>query len=685
MRRLAGLLTMAVAVAFPSPAQADVAPPLNLRAYGGMNTWRTQRSYQLAWDNPAASGPPIVAIHYRVRNAAKEVVGERQIDWAPELKDTLPGIPGVYTAEVWFEDSTGEEGPPASVKLRFDNARPAQVEPIQIPPWLGRGAFPYMVRVHHPPGEAPISGIAGYAVSIDSNADGSPCTAKDQCTATEMGLAAGLGDSMLPISGLPEGTSYIHVVAVSGSGMQSVLPRHAVLQVDLTDPVTRLAGNPGNWTNKPVTLTATASDSGSGMEVGDQATSPFTALQIDGGPPKAELGASVSATLIADGVHSIAYYARDAAGNINDGSTGNGQANARPETAMVRIDRGPPSISFAKLQLPTDPELIRVQVYDALSGPQPLRGWIGVRRAGFGDSFESLATEPTLGGFRARWDSDEYPPGEYEFRATGYDMAGNASTTAFRADGSRMVMSNPLKELTSLLAGFGGRELVRRQCARSSSAARRCRRASGGEFVQRPAGRKIPFGHGILFSGRLSAGPGAPLRSMSVRVIERFGEGANLLERTTVTKTGEDGVFATRLAPGPSREVTAAFEGTATLTRSVTRPVRLGVHSDVSLQVSSAVARVGGRPLIFKGRIATDGAAIPANGKSIQLQFRLPGLPWTEFRTIQTDQQGRFRYPYRFTDDDSRGVRFRFRAYAPAQGNWPYEPGGSKPVAVWGR
>jgi hypothetical protein len=172
---------------------------------------------------------------------------------------------------------------------------------------------------------------------------------------------------------------------------------------------------------------------------------------------------------------------------------------------------------------------------------------------------------------------------------------------------------------------------------------------------------------------------------MDVRIIERFGSGANPPERVTVAKTGEDGMFAIRLAPGPSREVTAVFGGTDTLTRSIARPVRLGVQSDVSLQVSSAVARVGGRPLIFTGRVAANGAAIPADGKSVQLQFRLPGIPWTEFRTVQTDRQGRFRYAYRFTDDDSRGVRFWFRAYAPAQGNWPYEPEGSEPVAVWGR
>ena len=52
---------------------------------------------------------------------------------------------------------------------------------------------------------------------------------------------------------------------------------------------------------------------------------------------------------------------------------------------------------------------------------------------------------------------------------------------------------------------------------------------------------------------------------------------------------------------------------------------------------------------------------------------------------MQTDAHGHFRYPYAFSDDDSRGVRFQFRAFAPAQAGWPYEPAASRPVAVTGR
>jgi hypothetical protein len=101
----------------------------------------------------------------------------------------------------------------------------------------------------------------------------------------------------------------------------------------------------------------------------------------------------------------------------------------------------------------------------------------------------------------------------------------------------------------------------------------------------------------------------------------------------------------------------------------------------VRLRASAGSAKVGGAPLIFAGKVVVP----PAGGKSVELQFRLPGQDWTEFRTVQTDTGGHFRYAYRFSDDDSRGVRFQFRAYAPAQDDWPYEPGGSRPVIVLGR
>jgi hypothetical protein len=378
---------------------------------------------------------------------------------------------------------------------------------------------------------------------------------------------------------------------------------------------------------------------------------------VDGGTPVVAPGSSVTASLIGEGIHTVAYYARDAAGNVNDGSDSNGKENAQPSAAVVRIDRTPPSVAFANSQDGREPETIRVKLADPLSGPSRSQGWIAVRRVGSGDRFEELPSQPSGDRLLAHWDSDAYPPGDYEFRAVGYDAAGNSASTTRRANGTKMILPNPLKGSTALVA----------------------------HFVPPRNGRPLAYGGGTLFAGRLTSARGRPLASMPVRVVERFAQGAGMANRVSSATTQADGSFAVRLFPGPSREVSAVFDGTRTLTRATTRPRPLGVRTGIRMTASASSAEVGGRPLVFHGTVAAEPGALPPGGKSVQLQFRLPGVTWTEFRTIETDAHGRFRYAYRFSDDDSRGVRFEFRAYAPAQDAWPYEPWGSRPVAVRGR
>ncbi len=167
-------------------------------------------------------------------------------------------------------------------------------------------------------------------------------------------------------------------------------------------------------------------------------------------------------------------------------------------------------------------------------------------------------------------------------------------------------------------------------------------------------------------------------------MVESFAAGTRNAARRTTLTTNSDGRFSARLAAGPSREVTAEFPGTARLTRAAARQIRLRIRAAVRLRTSTARVQVGGPPVVFSGRILHPEAPIPATGLPVQLEFRLPGTPWTEFRTVQSDAFGRFRYPYSFSDDDSAGVRFLFRAFVPATGDWPFAPATSRPVAVTG-
>ncbi len=655
LRRLTLLALLAVAVqtqaASAAPCPSDPAQslrPCELEVVGGEETWRADSRFNLSWRNPPQSdAPPITAVHYRVLDASLQVMRERSVERAAQtLEVFVPPAPGVYTVEVRLEDGAGNLGPAATASLRFDDSRPGRVEPLPTPDWIGGADFPYPLRLSRPTGPAPISGIRGYAIAIGRD----PCLAADRCTEAETSLRGGPEDDTLLISALPEGTSYAHAVAVSGARVRSASVGRTALQVDTTAPRTTLRGVPNSWTDRPVELLATANDAASGMAPTGRA-GPFTAIRIDGGAPIAASGDSVRARVIGAGVHTVAYYARDAAGNADDGGEANGSRNPPPASATVWIDPEPPRIVFSGAQDPADPEAIAARVLDPLSGPSRQRGRIEVRRAGSGDRFEPLPTSVEHGELRARWESESYPPGPYEFRATGFDRAGNAATTLSRPNGSRMVLSAPLKGTTELRLRLGEHR---------SAHLRR---------------------EGAVLRGQLSGGRGGSLAGMTVRVLERFDPGAAQDRRVSTVGTGQGGAFALRLPPGPCREIVASFAGTATLARSQSDPVRLSVPGAVGMKASKAVATVGGRPVVFSGRVAGE---VPPSGKYVQLQFRLPRLPWAEFRTVRTDARGRFRYAYRFSDDDSRGVRFEFRAFAPAQDDWPYEPAGSRPVTVKG-
>jgi hypothetical protein len=382
---------------------------------------------------------------------------------------------------------------------------------------------------------------------------------------------------------------------------------------------------------------------------------PFTAIAVDEGAAATAPGSSVSVTVHGDGAHQVAFYARDAAGNVADG-----QADSpAPSLAIVRIDETPPRLAFANVQDPSDPERIEASVEDTLSGPDRSGGTIAMRPAGSGRPFERLSTATIAGRLVARWDSDSYPPGRYEFRASANDLAGNAAESGHRADGAPMVLANPLKRATRVESGFGPRRARRR--------------------------RTVAYGRRSWFGGRLTSAGGAPLEGLPVTIVETFEAGAALDRRTTVVKTDQDGAFRAELLPGPSRRVDAVFEGNGLLRKAGGPQLQLDVRSSVRLHTSASTARIGGAPVLFSGTVGQLGTRVSSGGRPVQLQFRLPGSPWSEFRTVQSNAAGRFRLAYSFSDDDSRGVRFQFRAYLPAQEGWPYRPAASFPVAVTGR
>lgn len=621
------LAALAAAVAVTVPAAAE-------------EGWQADNEFPIVWQQLPGTAPGAVKAIYRLRDEGGNQLGpllERSMLVLVKLQE-VPPVPGSYLFEGWLEDAEGNELRRSSSFLRFDDVAPAPPQPQAPARWL-LGTEAARLEIGHPATPLPISGIRGYAISLDRGGSSYPCASPGHCETGETDLGGGIGDDAISLGTLPEGTTYARVVAVSGAGVASPV-RTAVFEVDATVPQVSLAGVPGGWSAGPVRLTAQASDPLSGMAKAGPA-GPFTAIAVDGGAPTVATGDSASAWVGGSGLHTVAFYARDAAGNVPGGSP-----QAPPQTALVRIDEAPPQVEFAPAQDPADPERIEATVIDPLSGPSQSRGAIAVRLAGTRARFEQLPTRVEGNRLIARWSSDDYPQGKYEFLATGFDAAGNTGSGTDRARGGRMVLVNPLKAPVALSAELSG----------------------------------------LRLSGRLRRAAGGALAGQEVAVTETFVAGSARAARTTVVRTRGDGTFSLRLRRGPSREVSAGFAGTHVLSRAAAAAGRLAAKTQVRFRASAASAKVGGRPVVLEGKVATRGTAPGAGAKlPVELQFRYRGAAWSEFRTVETDARGRFRYAYRFSDDDSRGVRFQFRAYVKGREGWPYEPSASRPVTVTGR
>jgi hypothetical protein len=657
MRRALAALAISLGLtALLSPAAGATDPamrPLNPEVGGGpmiWPLWHADNTFRIDWDLPSDAGGEIevAAVHLRLRDGGGRVVAPDQRlpgTTNPIADIRVPATPGRYEAEVWLEAGDGETGPAVRLGLHFDNLRPPPTRALVADDWIA-GDEVVRVQLEHPSGPQPVSGIAGYAVSVGPGAGIVPCAGPDRCRPEEVDVAAASGYATISLGLLPEGAHVVRAVAVSGSGMRSTEAR-AVVRVDATAPVVAIDA-PGGWVDHPVLASARAVDQLAGMGASGPSGA-YTAISVDGGASRLEPGPSVSAAVSGQGVHTVAASARDAAGNIG----------VAIETAQVRIDESAPALAFARAQDPADPERIEATALDGLSGVDPASGSIELRPAGSRQRFQALPTSVAKGRLVAHWDSNAFADGSYEFRAIAADLAGNVGATERRGDGARMVLANPLKAATLLEARLGGGVAA--------------------------VAQTVDFGREAVYRGRLSSISGAPLGGQTVEVVETFAAGSRPARRSTPLRTEADGGFSIRLAAGPSRRVEVAFGGSRTLGRSRGGEAQVIVRSGVRLRASSALARIGGRAVVFRGRLADLGTRIAPGGRPVELQFEVPGGSWSEFRTVRTDAHGRFRYPYSFSDDDSRGVRFRFRAYVPAEPGWPYEPAASRPVFVTGR
>jgi hypothetical protein len=638
--------------------KVDTVEPSSVKdpTVAGGQDWHRDNDFDISWDN-WAQGPnesPIVAAELRIVGGPSGTYDNTSLHAAQDIDHInnvqVPGK-GSYSAQIYLVDAAGNRtnvlgAVSHSVSLKFDNTVPDPQRPDFANGWINRAdlANGYVQGWEDiPSARVPVSGIAGYRVSVNTSADSDPCTgASDPRSCggelTEVGQEN--RSRTLQSGDLEEGANYVHVVPVSGSGMRATEVKHTPLKADFTDPVTQLQGDgDGRWLNHPVAMAAVAHDALSGMADTDEFPDddpPATFIQADDQPAVSSVGPTASASVDGEGEHQVRFWARDLAGNTQ----------ATPSTATVRIDETAPTVAFTNGQDPDDPDKLVAPVSDALSGV--VGGTISYREEG-GSQWKSLDTQLVVDQLVARVDSGDMRPGvTYEFRAQVTDRAGNSVTTNRMQNGDLMKVVGPFRALTNVV------DL----------------------HVNGKAKTRIKYGKAAKVSGSLVRQAGGPVGGARVEVIETYAEGSKTKTRSTTIATSSDGRFSLTIPKGPSRTISATYAGDRRYLGASSAEAKLSVRGKVQLTVPRRVSSRSG--ITFKGRIGARGTKLAKHGKRLEVQVHV-GNGWKAVgKSLRTNRKGKFKLSYEFTADYPRAVAYEFRAAVMRERGFPYLPAKSK-------
>lgn len=309
----------------------------------------------------------------------------------------------------------------------------------------------------------------------------------------------------------------------------------------------------------------------------------------------------------------------------------------------VMIDNAAPALAFTNAQDPNSPETIRAPVSDQHSGVADAQ--LELRPAGASE-WQELETKLADGEARGQVDSLAVPAGEYEFRATASDVAGNLSQTTKRSDGDPMRLTFPLRAPVELSAHLN----------------------RGGSKSQ-----VVRYGTDAKAKGLLLDSRGEPIVGQEVTIVENFGAGALLRERVSQATTDERGKWRSKVPAGPSRDVRATFGGTGRFAPAAKGVGTFLVRSRADFETSRESIPEG-QTLGFEGRVRHFGARIPFGGKLVELQVRVRTGRWdTVGEAFRTNERGRYRRSYRFGNQYASDTLFRFRLKVKREANWPYK------------
>jgi hypothetical protein len=184
----------------------------------------------------------------------------------------------------------------------------------------------------------------------------------------------------------------------------------------------------------------------------------------------------------------------------------------------------------------------------------------------------------------------------------------------------------------------------------------------------------VGFGDPAEVTGELHDSSGDPVSGATICVKSQTLGTGEAQAAVAAVKTDSEGRFAYAVPAGPDRELMLGYRHDSF---QVARDVRYFSHVSPSLLASPEKLHDGSE-VELSGMLPQPSAA----RRVVVLQANVKGSKrWITFRRATSGERGGFKAAYLF-HATTRKTIYRFRAVVPAQDDYPYVEGHSKPVSV---
>ena len=304
---------------------------------------------------------------------------------------TAPATPGTYYYKAWT--AKGYSGMAKAVTYSITVPAPAPAPAITS-----------LTPTHAQTGASVV--IAG------SDLGASGVVKFGATTATTSAWSATQVTATVPASLAPGATSV--TVQPAGAAVSNALAFTVdapPVPVDTTDPVTTASGVPGlAWCNYPVTVSLAATDEAAGSGVKS------IAYAVDGGDPVFVEGAGASVLLETSGTHTVAFFAKDVAGNVEA---------TRSVTVNLDLSKPHPQAPRSATVRHARTATLRYRIVDATPNAGTATVTIAVKNSRGKTVLRlELGSRPVNTALKATF-TCRLRPGEYRFRVSATDAAGN--------------------------------------------------------------------------------------------------------------------------------------------------------------------------------------------------------------------------------------------------------------------